>query len=308
MNIKNKELNLLCDITTSTTRSMQNSVQFILVNIGLAHHYADWNYKHVVSPFTRIYLPQKGRATIHLTTGSFEVEPGYLYIIPAYAMHHYECHGEFSLYYIHLYEDDSRNLSIGENFNFKTQIPSNALDEMAVKHLLEINPDKDLKTFNPQLYDNHNTLLDQLSTSSHETYYQQIENESILKLLISHFLKYAKPKNESIDDRLAKTLLYIRSNLSRTIEVAELANMNNISAEYFTRLFTEQIGESPIKYIQSKRIQRAQLMLMIKSVSIQDIAYSVGYNDTSYFNRVFRKAVGCTPKEYRNRTKSGMAE
>lgn len=276
---------------------MQN--KFILTNIGLAHHHADWNYKEVVSPFTRIYLPVGGCAYIHLSDGSYRVEPGYLYIIPAYRMHHYECDEDFSLYYIHLYEEDANNLSIGENYNFQHKIPATTIDEVLVKYLYEMNPHKKLKSYNPKSYDDFNTFISDISSSTHDLPYQKMEIDSILKLLISHFIKYAKPKNEHLDNRIAKTLSYIRTNLANKLEVAELARMNFVSTEYFTRLFTEQIKESPIKYILTKRIQRAQLMLMVENIQVKDVAYAVGFNDISYFNRVFKRMVGTTPQEYK---------
>ncbi len=278
---------------------MESSIKFILTNVGYAEHHADWNYKQVVSPFTRIYLPVEGRAKIHLPNGSYDVEAGYLYIIPAYYMHHYECDSDFSLYYIHLYEEEGKELTIGENYNFEHKIPALPIDTMLIQHLLEINPDKSLKSYNPQFYDNHSTLIGDISHSTHEQVYLQMETESILQLLISHFVRYAKPKNEALDDRIAKSLLYIRSNLANPLEVADLAKRSCVSIEYFTRFFTSQIGEPPIKYIQNKRIQRAQLLLMINSTHIKDIAYATGFNDVSYFNRVFKKIVGYTPLEYR---------
>ncbi|MFR9504115.1 MAG: AraC family transcriptional regulator [Rikenellaceae bacterium] len=278
---------------------MERAIKFILINIGFAEHHADWNYKEVVSPFTRIYLPIAGRAKVHLPSGSYDVEAGYLYIIPAYCMHHYECDGDFSLYYIHLYEEEDNHLSIGENYNFEHKIPATQIDNILVKHLLECNPNKSLRSYNPKLYNNHSTFIGDISVTTHEAPHMQMETESILKILISHFVKYAKPKNDRLDDRIAKTLLYIRSNLANPIEVTELAKLSCVSVEYFTRKFTSQIGEPPIKYIQTKRIQRAQLLLMVKDMHIKDIAYAVGFNDASYFNRIFRKYVGCTPLEYR---------
>ncbi|MFI3281060.1 MAG: AraC family transcriptional regulator [Rikenellaceae bacterium] len=278
---------------------MESTIKFILINIGYAEHHADWNYQQVVSPFTRIYLPVAGRAKVHMPNGSYDVEPGYLYIIPAYCMHHYQCDSDFSLYYIHLYEEEDNHLTIGENYNFEHKIPATEIDNVVVKHLLACNPDKSLRSYNPQFYDNHTTFIGDISISTHDAPHLQMETESILRLLISHFVKYAKPKNEKLDDRIAKTLLYIRSNLANPIEVADLAKLSCVSVEYFTRKFTSQIGESPIKYIQTKRMQRAQLLLMVNTTHIKDVAYAVGFNDVSYFNRVFKKTVGCTPQEYR---------
>ena len=278
---------------------IENFSQFLLLNIGYAEHNADWNYKQVVSPFTRIYMVDKGEAKIHLPTRTVTLTPGYLYIIPAYCMHNYECHDYFSLIYIHLYEEDINHPSIGENYNFQNQIPLTEVDALLVKHLLQINPNKYLRTYNPKHYDNYSVFMDNISVSKNDSLASQIETGGILQILMSHFLKYAILKSDFLDGRIAKILLFIRSNLHRPIEVAELAKLACVTPEHFTRLFTEEVGESPIKYIQLKKIQRAQLLLTIKKIPVKEAAYAVGFNDVSYFNRVFKKLIGSTPKEYK---------
>ena len=278
---------------------MEGGIKFILTNIGFAEHHADWNYKQVVSPFTRIYMPVSGSAMIHLPSGSYEVEAGYLYIIPAYCMHHYECNGDLSLYYIHLYEQETEYLTIGENYDFKHKIPCSSFDRVLIRELLSSHPRKSLSNYNPQFYNNQSSFIGDVLISTHDAQHIKMESDSILRILISHFVRHAIPKNESLDDRVASALLYIRSNLARPLEVTELAKLSCVSKEHFTRKFTEQIGESPMQYILNKRIQRAQILLMINTNHIKDVAYAVGFNDVSYFNRIFKKNVGCTPKEYR---------
>lgn len=280
-------------------RIMENNAHFILLNIGHAEHNADWNYKQVVSPYSRIYMVEAGHARIHLPNGSFDMEPGYLYIIPAYCMHSYENDGHFSLYYIHLYEEDVTHPAIGENYDLKNKIPLNELDPILIRYLLKINPNKQLHTYNPKLYDNYATFIGNLSSTKYENLPRQIESSGILQVLMSHILSYSTPKSGMMDGRLSKTLVYIRQNLSRQIEVEELARLNCITPEYFSRLFTEKMGESPIKYIQTRKIQRAQLMLTTSRMSVKEIAFAVGFSDVSYFNRVFKKRIGCTPKNYK---------
>ena len=67
------------------------SFNFQMLNVGLAHHNGDWNWKHVSSPFTRIYYVKEGEAQIHLPKQVVRLRPGYLYIVPAYTLHSYEC-------------------------------------------------------------------------------------------------------------------------------------------------------------------------------------------------------------------------
>ena len=56
------------------------SFNFQMLNVGLAHHNGDWNWKHVSSPFTRIYYVKEGEAQIHLPKQVVRLRPGYLYI------------------------------------------------------------------------------------------------------------------------------------------------------------------------------------------------------------------------------------
>ena len=63
------------------------SLNLLVLNVGLAKHQGDWNWKDVCSPFTRIYYVKEGGARIHFRDKVCELTPGNLYIIPAYTMH-----------------------------------------------------------------------------------------------------------------------------------------------------------------------------------------------------------------------------
>ena len=56
-----------------------------------------------------------------------------------------------------------------------------------------------------------------------------------------------------------------------------------------------------MKYINQKKIERAQLILATKDMSVKNVALFLGFEDFSYFNRVFKKATGVTPNDYRRR-------
>ena len=275
-----------------------NFPKYVLINTGYAKHNADWNYKRVVSPFTRIYMVEEGSAKIYLSDDTLNLVPGYLYIVPANAMHNYECNGHFCLYYIHIYEEDTKNPSIGENYRFQNQIPITELDAMLIKRLNEINSDKELASYNPQQYDNYSHFISSISNTKHDCTWVQMETNGIIQILMSRLLKYATFKGKKYNNRISQALLYIRTNLDKPIEVEELAGLSCVTPEYFSKIFTEQLGVSPIKYIQTKKIQRAQFLLTLNHMPIKEIAYSVGFSDISYFNRVFKKIVGCTPSEY----------
>ena len=77
------------------------SMNLMMLNVGYATHHADWNWQKVSSPFIRIFYIMEGEAMLHLPDKDVRLKPGYMYIIPAFVIHSYECHGVFKLYYIH---------------------------------------------------------------------------------------------------------------------------------------------------------------------------------------------------------------
>ena len=97
------------------------SLNLLLLNVGMASHNADWNWKDVSSPFTRIYLVTGGSAQILLPSGSVRLTPGHLYIIPAHTIHSYQCDGPFQYYYLHVYEGFKNETDVFDNYSFPTE-------------------------------------------------------------------------------------------------------------------------------------------------------------------------------------------
>ena len=90
----------------------------IVLNTGLAVHDADWNWRNVNSPFTRLYCVTEGAAQVQLDDGLHDLTPGHLYIVPAFCRHTDICHGHFVHYYLHLYEDSRMDENRLEQFDF----------------------------------------------------------------------------------------------------------------------------------------------------------------------------------------------
>ena len=88
------------------------SLNFQMLNVGLAKHDADWNWQNVVSPFTRIYLVTEGCAKLYLPNRVVDLLSGHMYIVPAHTVHSYECAGKFSHYYLHFYEGFKKETDI----------------------------------------------------------------------------------------------------------------------------------------------------------------------------------------------------
>lgn len=92
---------------------------------------------------------------------------------------------------------------------------------------------------------------------------------------------------------------FIRSNLSESITVEDLAKRVGLSSSYFSRLFKETTGTSPYRYVVRERIEEAQRRLKTTDQSISAIAYATGFSSQSHLTRQFREITGLTPAVYR---------
>ena len=102
-------------------------------------------------------------------------------------------------------------------------------------------------------------------------------------------------------EKLDVAIQYINKHLDRRISVSALADLMCITSDHFSKVFKRIIGMPPCEYIQMKRIERAQTLLLTSHMSIIEIAEKVGISNLSQFSRLFSKMVRCSPREYRLR-------
>ncbi|MEG1426837.1 MAG: helix-turn-helix domain-containing protein [Oscillospiraceae bacterium] len=89
------------------------------------------------------------------------------------------------------------------------------------------------------------------------------------------------------------------------LPINELADMYGMTKNYFSSLFRKEMGVSPVTYITKIRMDKAKELLAHTSESVIDVAKAVGYEDGQYFFRVFKKATGFTPLQYRKMKRLG---
>ncbi|MFB9053579.1 AraC family transcriptional regulator [Formosa undariae] len=101
-------------------------------------------------------------------------------------------------------------------------------------------------------------------------------------------------------DKIKKVYEYIQQNFSRTITLAEISELVNMSPVSFNRFIKKRTGKTFISYINDTRISFASRWLLETDQSIGEISFKCGFNNIANFNRLFKKAKKCTPKEFRN--------
>lgn len=101
---------------------------------------------------------------------------------------------------------------------------------------------------------------------------------------------------------------YIVKNYHRNISLEEVAQTVHLSPFYFSRLFKQEKGYNFVDFLTKIRIEKAKKLLQNPDFTAVRIAAEVGYQDASYFSRVFRQAMGMTPNQYRNEIRNGKSE
>ncbi len=137
-------------------------------------------------------------------------------------------------------------------------------------------------------------LLDQLETS------EEILNwfPTAIDNIIGITDKSVTPEETNIQ----KILHYIDMNdLGTTISLENIADFIGLSPQYISKLFKQQFNINFIDYVIQQRIKLACNLLKTTELPVKDVATRCGYNDVSYFSKVFGKFTGLTPREYRQK-------
>ncbi len=132
--------------------------------------------------------------------------------------------------------------------------------------------------------------------------------ESVLqKAKLTLGARYRLLEDESLGGQSALKAIeyaraYIKAHFKEQIDFAALSKSLGFSSAYLTKLFNKYEKCAPIKYLTELRIREAKQLLHNTGLSIREVGALVGYENQFYFSRVFRKASGQTPSEYRGGT------
>ena len=107
-------------------------------------------------------------------------------------------------------------------------------------------------------------------------------------------------EDSTTSERLRPVIEFIKENYSYEISLIELAELLPMSEGQFCRVFKQHMKMSPIQYLMRYRILQSCRLLQDTDKKVGEIANLTGFNNISYFNKVFLKIIGCTPREYRN--------
>ena len=96
-----------------------------------------------------------------------------------------------------------------------------------------------------------------------------------------------------------KAMAFIHENFANQISRRDIAQHVSIAEDYLTFCFRQELGTTPIKYLQRYRVNQARRLLLDREKSITEIALMVGFSDSGYFSRVFHRETGMSPEAFR---------
>ena len=146
-----------------------------------------------------------------------------------------------------------------------------------------------------EIIDSELNIVVKLSDVENYKQLKSVSNNLIVRIS-SNILTSVYNGNSKI---IAKAIKYVHSNYASKITLNDIEDNLHVNPSYFSSLFKQEMNISFIGYINQVKIEYACTFLTDSIHSIIDIALELGFDDQSYFTKVFKKQCGMTPKEYR---------
>ncbi|MEM9366091.1 MAG: helix-turn-helix domain-containing protein [Planctomycetota bacterium] len=125
---------------------------------------------------------------------------------------------------------------------------------------------------------------------------------SLVTFLSRCYGAFQNPASESLL-RIGESISHIQRNYAQPICLDDLVEISGMSRRNFIRSFESAMGTSPINYLIRLRIENACRLMRDTDRRITDVAFDVGFTDSNYFSRQFRRLMGRSPREYRRQTR-----
>lgn len=127
------------------------------------------------------------------------------------------------------------------------------------------------------------------------------ENDLILK-------KKLVPLSNGATNKIKIILNYIHENYMNDLSISDLANTCNLSQYYFMKFFKKHLGVTCTEYINVYRLDIASKLLNTTDNSITEVSFETGFNNVSYFNKLFKEKFKVTPREFRIANKNKLSD
>ena len=249
-------------------------------------HMFSWEKGRTLESFTLVYIT-RGRGLLETSkTGLQTIQSGQLFILYPGEWHRYRPDRDsgWDEYWVEFKGEQAYKMMQHPTLANKQVVYSIGANETILKRLIEINEATQTQA-----------LCFELIIA---TYTAQI-----IALLIAH-LQYESPEIRLAEKAIRKAILHILQHADQAINFDELAHKLGLSYSVFRHRFKQITGLAPNQYHIQVRLNKARELLKNSTLSIQRISDTLGFSSVYYFSRLFKKKVGASPLQYRQRIKA----
>lgn len=263
----------------------------------VSHKYVNWHWHEEFE----IGFVTEGSVVLGCGNRKYQMECGDIFFINSNVLHS-------------MYKNNTSKQAVFKSIAFHSSIISESINSIFyIKYLLPILSNGNFREcIIAKDSNSYQSMLDILSKvwnlvySEDSDYEIKVRNElSTLFCILNRYQQNIKETNSPkmsnylLEKRAQVLLDYIHTHYKDKITIEELAKIASISKTEVLRCFKAIMGRSPISYLNSYRLQRAAHMLINTEKSIQEIAEVCGFEDNSYFSKLFKKKYHVTPRDYR---------
>jgi AraC-like DNA-binding protein len=128
----------------------------------------------------------------------------------------------------------------------------------------------------------------------------------MIKMLLAHELEETTPNHRAEPVEIWKARKFIEEHSADELSLSKLAKAVNISANHLSEKFKQVTGVKFVDYVAQIRFEKARHLLLNSNLRISEIAFAVGFQSLSQFNRVFKGRAGKSPTEYRGKVSNAL--
>jgi AraC-like DNA-binding protein len=148
-----------------------------------------------------------------------------------------------------------------------------------------------------------NPCYELLSEKSYSLSHCLFANQLLQHMLGILSLQISFSGDKMSNEYVEQSIQYMRQHIGANLKLSQLSDQANLSKSHYLALFKRVTGTSPLHYFMKLKIQQACTYLDLTEWSIKEISAKLGFQDSLYFSRVFRKVMGQSPSDYRKKIK-----
>ena len=261
-------------------------------------HFTIWrlayNHQNIhTHDYYQIWYILKGHCEHKIDNHNFTLIEGDLIVIPPFSYHS-----------MHNGSDDLMVVGIDFSETFLSAIDNDNSILMSCINPLFLREKERVSIFNSDKY--LKDLITEMFKEYYDrtTFYEVIIKSNLLKLIVMLERMSLRDEDTQTDGHklaVAEVLKYIHNNISTKIKIEDICETTNLSPTSLGVYFKKITGKTVIEYINTIKIDKAKQLLKETDMNITSISYELGFNDSAYFNRVFKKITSLSPKDYRKK-------